>query len=70
MPGFIIAVSSAYATFLRWAKLYELRRTDLERPSNVRADYRVPQKSADSFESASRSQQDSQTQSESEANSP
>lgn len=64
MPGFIIAVSSAYATFLRWAKLYELRRTDLERPSNLRADYRVPQKSADSFESASRSKE------QAEANSP
>ncbi|MCR9141488.1 MAG: glycosyltransferase family 2 protein [bacterium] len=42
MAGLIIAVSSAYATFLRWAKLYELKRTGLERPSNVRPDYRVP----------------------------
>lgn len=44
MPGLIIAVSSAYATFLRWAKLYELERTGLERPSNVRPDYRVEPK--------------------------
>lgn len=41
MTGFVIAVSSAYATFLRWAKLYELKHTGLERPSNLRADYRV-----------------------------
>ncbi len=33
--GFLIAVSSAYSTFLRWAKIYELRRTGLARPSNL-----------------------------------
>lgn len=40
-PGLVIAVSSAYSTFLKWAKLYELQKTDLERPSNLRADYSV-----------------------------
>lgn len=33
--GLLIAVSSAYSTFLRWAKIYELRRTGLKRPSNL-----------------------------------
>ena len=41
MPGLIISLASAFATFLRWAKLYELKHTGLERPSNVRPDYRV-----------------------------
>ena len=39
IPGLIIAVSSSYSTFLKWAKLYELERTKVERPSNLRADY-------------------------------
>jgi len=41
MPGFVIAYSSAFSYFLRESKLYELSHTDLERPSNLRADYRV-----------------------------
>lgn len=45
-PGLVIAVSSAYSTFLKWAKLYELRKTELERPSNLGASYQV-QKSDD-----------------------
>ncbi len=40
-PGLVVAVSSAYSTFLKWAKLYELRKTGLARPSNLREDYRV-----------------------------
>lgn len=39
-PGFAIAVNSAYATFLKFAKLYELEKGHVERPSNVRPDYR------------------------------
>lgn len=38
--GFVIAVNAAYATFLKFAKLYELERGLIERPSNVRPDYR------------------------------
>ncbi len=38
-PGFTIAVSSAYSTFLKTAKMYELKNKTLERPSNVRPDY-------------------------------
>ena len=37
--GFVIAVSSAYSTFLKFAKLYEIRRLGLKRPSNLREDY-------------------------------
>ena len=44
-PGLVIAVSSAYSTFLKWAKLYELKHTDIERPSNLRADYKVQDES-------------------------
>lgn len=35
--GLIIAVSGAYSTFLRWAKIYELARTGLPAPSNLPA---------------------------------
>lgn len=38
--GYVIAVSSAFSTFLKWAKLYEMKRTGLQRPSNVRPDYK------------------------------
>ena len=41
MPGLIIAVSSSYSTFLKWAKLWEIQKTGQKRPSNVRPDYRV-----------------------------
>ncbi|MCB1320607.1 MAG: glycosyltransferase family 2 protein [Leptospiraceae bacterium] len=41
VPGFIIAISSAYSAFLKWAKLYELRKTEIKRPSNLRAGYQV-----------------------------
>jgi len=41
MPGFIVAVASAFSTFLKWAKLYELSRGNIERPSNLRPDYQV-----------------------------
>ncbi len=42
IPGLIIAINTCYATFLRSAKMYELTRTEVRRPSNVRPDYRVP----------------------------
>lgn len=38
-PGFVIAVSSAYSTFLKEAKGYELNQGMIERPSNLREDY-------------------------------
>jgi glycosyltransferase involved in cell wall biosynthesis len=38
-PGFVIAVSSAYSTFLKTAKMFELKNKTLDRPSNVRPDY-------------------------------
>ncbi|MCB1174085.1 MAG: glycosyltransferase family 2 protein [Leptospiraceae bacterium] len=37
--GFVIAVSSAYSTFLKFAKLYELQELKLHRPSNLGKDY-------------------------------
>ncbi len=37
--GFVIAVNAAYATFLKFAKLYELERGLVPRPSNVRPEY-------------------------------
>ena len=40
MPGFVIAYSSAFSYFLREAKLYELHH-GLDRPSNLRPDYKV-----------------------------
>ena len=41
IQGFIIAVSSAFSAFLKIAKLYELQKTNLKRPSNLRPDYKV-----------------------------
>ena len=41
VPGFMLAVSSSFAAFCKIAKLYELNRTDLERPGNLRKDYQV-----------------------------
>jgi glycosyltransferase involved in cell wall biosynthesis len=38
-PGFVIAISSAYSTFLKHAKLYELSRKQIMRPSNLRESY-------------------------------
>ena len=38
-PGFVIAVSSAYSTFLKFAKIYEYDRKIIKRPSNLREDY-------------------------------
>ncbi|EMY77681.1 glycosyltransferase, group 2 family protein [Leptospira weilii serovar Ranarum str. ICFT] len=38
-PGWVIAVSSAYSTFLKDAKQYELENGMMERPSNVKEDY-------------------------------
>ncbi|MCF8052305.1 MAG: glycosyltransferase family 2 protein [Desulfobacterales bacterium] len=35
LPGFIIAVSSAYSSFLKEAKLYELDVLDADKPSNL-----------------------------------
>lgn len=46
MPGFVIAVSSAFSTFLKWVKLWELQRTPIERFSNLRADYQLQQSDA------------------------
>ncbi|MBF0240148.1 MAG: glycosyltransferase family 2 protein [SAR324 cluster bacterium] len=38
--GFVIAVSSAYSTFLKEAKLFELSKLDLKKPSNLSAQYK------------------------------
>ncbi|BDG03419.1 glycosyltransferase family 2 protein [Anaeromyxobacter oryzae] len=38
--GFTIAVNAAYATFLKFAKIYELEARIVDRPSNVRPEYR------------------------------
>lgn len=38
-PGFVIAVSSANSTFLKHAKIYELKKGLIQRPSNLRPDY-------------------------------
>lgn len=38
-PGWVIAVSSAYSTFLKDAKQYELQKGITERPSNVKSSY-------------------------------
>ncbi|MBM9578735.1 glycosyltransferase family 2 protein [Leptospira sp. 201903070] len=38
-PGWVIAVSSAYSTFLKDAKQYELENKIIERPSNVKEGY-------------------------------
>lgn len=37
--GFVIAISSAFSTFLKFAKLYELNQNLIQRPSNLRKDY-------------------------------
>lgn len=39
LQGFIIAISSAYSTFLKHSKLFELETKQIERPSNLRKDY-------------------------------
>jgi glycosyltransferase involved in cell wall biosynthesis len=39
--GFVVAVNAAYATFLKFSKGYELEAGLIERPSNVRPDYRA-----------------------------
>jgi hypothetical protein len=41
-PGFVVAVQNAHSTFLREVKLHELARGLVERPSNLRPDYRPP----------------------------
>lgn len=38
-PGFVIAASSAFSTFLKYAKIYEYQKKLIERPSNLRKDY-------------------------------
>lgn len=38
-PGFAIAVASAFSTFLKYAKIYELDRKIIDRPSNLRESY-------------------------------
>ena len=38
-PGFAIAVASAFSTFLKFAKIYEMDRKFIARPSNVRLSY-------------------------------
>ncbi|MCB1141825.1 MAG: glycosyltransferase family 2 protein [Leptospiraceae bacterium] len=38
-PGFVIAISSSFSTFLKFAKIYELKNNTIERPSNLRKDY-------------------------------
>lgn len=39
VPGFVIAVASSFSTFLKYAKIYELEKKVIQRPSNLRADY-------------------------------
>jgi glycosyltransferase involved in cell wall biosynthesis len=39
-PGLVVAWNAAYSAFLKRAKIYELERGLVERPSNLRADYR------------------------------
>ncbi len=41
-PGFVVAIQNAHSMFLRFAKLEELQRGLVERPSNLRPDYRPP----------------------------
>ncbi len=41
IPGLIVASLTSYSAFVKMAKLYELERTELERPSNLRSDYKV-----------------------------
>jgi glycosyltransferase involved in cell wall biosynthesis len=56
VAGFVIAVNAAYQTFLKFAKLYELEVGLVERPSNLRPDYRpqhVPEPQADAAEKLS-----------------
>ncbi len=42
-PGFTIAITSAFSSFLKVAKMYELKNQVIDRPSNLRNDYQ-PQK--------------------------
>ena len=37
--GFTIAISSSYSSFLKNAKIYELEKKQIQRPSNLREDY-------------------------------
>jgi glycosyltransferase involved in cell wall biosynthesis len=39
-PGLVVAVNAAYERFLQLAKVYELERGSVDRPSNLRPDYR------------------------------
>jgi glycosyltransferase involved in cell wall biosynthesis len=41
-PGFVVAVQNAHGAFLRYAKLHELQRGLVARPTNLRPDYRPP----------------------------
>ena len=41
IPGLIAASLSSYSAFIKQAKIYELERTEIERPSNLRSDYKV-----------------------------
>ncbi|MCC5814945.1 MAG: glycosyltransferase family 2 protein [Leptospira sp.] len=38
-PGFAIAAASSFSTFLKFAKIYELDRQFIQRPSNLRESY-------------------------------
>ena len=40
VPGLVIAVVSAHSAFLKNAKLHELQSGEIERPSNLRPDYK------------------------------
>ncbi len=39
LQGFVIAISSSYSAFLKEAKIYELEKKYIKRPSNLRMDY-------------------------------
>ncbi len=49
-PGFAIAMASAFSTFLKFAKIYELDRKFIARPSNVRLSYGEKEASGEPLE--------------------
>jgi len=39
IPGLYIALASSFSTFLKYAKIYELEKNLIDKPSNIRKDY-------------------------------
>lgn len=54
--GFIIACSSSFATFLRWAKLYELANTEVREASNLPQFLRQAEAPASAIQTTAQSQ--------------